>query len=115
MDAVASTIDADVRAAAALAGASPSQVWWWIDRPILQRAMLSGAALAAAVSLGEFGAATFLARADSPTVPVAIVRLLGRPGTINARMALALAVVLMIMVSSAAVAADRFGRMDGRR
>lgn len=115
MDAVASTIDADVRAAAALAGASPTRVWWWIDRPILQRAMLSGAALAAAVSLGEFGAATFLARADSPTVPVAIVRLLGRPGAINLRIALAMAVVLMVMVSTAVVAADRLGRVDRRR
>ena len=38
------------------------------------------AGLAFAVALGEFGATVFVARADWPTLPVAIFRFLGRPG-----------------------------------
>ena len=52
------------------------------------RAVLVAAAFAFAISLGEFGATTVIARADAPTVPVAIARLLGRPGALNAGQAL---------------------------
>jgi thiamine transport system permease protein len=54
------------------------------------------AALAAAVALGEFGATAFLVRLDAPTVPVQIVRLLGRPGEANAGVAAALSVILLL-------------------
>ncbi|MEU1301647.1 hypothetical protein [Streptomyces shenzhenensis] len=41
-----------------------------------------------AISLGEFGATSFLARPDHPTLPVVVYRLLGRPGDGNYEMAL---------------------------
>ena len=57
--------------------------------------------LAAAVSLGEFGATLFIARPDRPTIPVAIYRLLGRPGSANFGQAMALSTVLMVVTALA--------------
>ena len=51
-----------------------------VDLPLLARALAVAAGLAFAVALGEFGATLFVARADLPTLPVAIFRFLGRPG-----------------------------------
>ena len=45
-----------------------------------------------ATSLGEFGATSFLARPDRPTLPVVIFRLIGRPGAENFGMAMAASV-----------------------
>ena len=49
---------------------------------------------ALAVSLGEFGATSFLAREDRPTLPVVIYRLVSHPGAANFGMAMAASVVL---------------------
>ena len=40
--------------------------------------MAGGAALSAAVALGEFGASTFVVRGDAPTLPTLVGRLLSR-------------------------------------
>ena len=61
------------------------------------------AGFAAAVSLGEFGATLFIARPDTPTIPVAIFRLLGRPGSANFGQAMALSTVLMVVTALAVV------------
>jgi len=61
------------------------------------------------VSLGEFGAATFLGRASSPTVPIQIVRLLGRPGEQSLGVAAALAVILVVMTLVLVLVVDRLG------
>ena len=47
------------------------------------RPLAVAAGFAFAVALGEFGATVFVARADQPTLPVAIFRFLGRPGAEN--------------------------------
>ena len=60
------SIDPRLREAAAVLGAAPGRVWWEVDRPILARAALVGAAFAFAVSIGEFGATSFLARGGRP-------------------------------------------------
>jgi thiamine transport system permease protein len=88
-------IDERQREAAAVLGASPGRVRREIDLPIVGRAVTVAAGFAFAISLGEFGATVFLARPDSPTLPVAIFRFLNRPGELNAAQAYALAVVLM--------------------
>ena len=49
------------------------------------------------VSLGEFGATSFLARPDQPTLPVVIYHLIGRPGADNLGMALAASVILAVV------------------
>ncbi len=51
--------------------------------------LLAAGGFAFAVSLGEFGATSFLARDEHPTLPVVIYRLLGHPGELNYGMALA--------------------------
>ena len=60
-----------------------------VDAPVVGRALLVGAAFAFAVSLGEFGATSFLARPENPTLPVVIYQLVSRPGDQNFGMALA--------------------------
>ncbi|MFN8195531.1 MAG: iron ABC transporter permease [Nocardioidaceae bacterium] len=87
-------IDDRQRQAASSLGASPARVWLTVDLPALRRPLLAAAGFAYAVSLGEFGATSFLAREDRPTLPVLIFRLLGHPGVDNYGMALAGSVVL---------------------
>ncbi|MBI5293888.1 MAG: iron ABC transporter permease [Chloroflexi bacterium] len=84
-----------LRHAAATLGASPWRVWQNVDWPILSRAILSAATFAFTVSLGEFGAATLLARPDFPTLPVAIARFLAQPGGLNYGQAMAMSTILM--------------------
>ncbi len=91
------SIDARLAEAAAVLGASPARVRLEIDLPLVLRALGVAAGFAFAISLGEFGATVFIARADWPTVPVAIFRFLGRPGAVNAGQAAALSVVLMVL------------------
>jgi thiamine transport system permease protein len=92
------SIDDRQRDAAAMLGAPPGRVLREIDLPIAARALGIAAGFAFAISLGEFGATVFLARPESPTLPVAIFRFLGRPGELNAGQAYALAVILMLVV-----------------
>ncbi|WP_225735834.1 ABC transporter permease [Gulosibacter chungangensis] len=87
-------IDPRLREAAATLGASPSRILLTVDGPFLARGLGLAAGFAFAVSLGEFGATSFLARPDYVTLPVLIVRLLSRPGADNYGMALAAAVLL---------------------
>ena len=96
----------DLRDAAAMLGATPARVWRRIDLPMISRAGLVGAGFAFAVSLGEFGATSFLARPATPTLPIAIFRLLGRPGTFP--QALALATILMVLTAASMFAIERF-------
>jgi len=100
-------IDVRLREAAAVLGATPAQVRREIDLPLLARPLAVAAGLAFAVSLGEFGATVFVARADWPTVPVAIFRFLGRPGAENVGSATALCVVLMALVATVALVSER--------
>jgi thiamine transport system permease protein len=100
-------IDVGLREAAAVLGAAPARVRREIILPLVARAVAAAAALAFAVSLGEFGAALFLARADWPTLPVAIFRFLSRPGAENVGQAMALSVVLMALTVVVALAVGR--------
>jgi thiamine transport system permease protein len=97
-----------LREAAAVLGASPGRAWREIDLPIVTRAAAVGAGFAAAVSLGEFGATAFVARPDTPTMPVAIFRFLGRPGEINFGRAMAMSVILMLVTAAAVSLIERF-------
>lgn len=80
--------------AAQTLGASPWRAWSSINAIRCRGALGLAAALAFTVSLGEFGATSFLARPQSPTMPVAIARLAGRPGAVVQGQASALAVLL---------------------
>jgi thiamine transport system permease protein len=103
-------IDPREREAAALLGASPQRVLREIDLPVATRGLAVAAGFAFAISLGEFGATVFLARADRPTLPVAIFRFLGRPGELNVAQAYALAVILILVAAASLVLVGRVGR-----
>jgi thiamine transport system permease protein len=101
------SMDPRLRHVAATLGAPPVRAWWATEGALALRAFAVAAALAAAVALGEFGATAFLVRLDTPTVPVQIVRLLGRPGEANTGVAAALSVMLLLMTILIVGAAER--------
>jgi len=100
-------VDHRYREAASVLGATPSGVVRLIDLPLIRGAALTGGGFAFAVSLGEFGATSFLARSDGAfTAPLAIFRLLSQPGDLLRGRALALSVVMGVMVAIVAAAAE---------
>jgi len=101
------SIDDRLREAAAVLGASPSRTWREIDLPLVSRALAVGAGFAFAISLGEFGATVFVARPDTPTLPIAIFRLLGRPGAANYGQAMAMATILMVLTVACVLVFER--------
>lgn len=104
---VLESIDPRLRQAASVLGASPRRVWREVDLPIAFRALTAAGGFALAVSLGEFGATVFVARGDTPTLPIAIFRLLGQPGALNFGRAMAMSVVLMAVTVLVVMAIDR--------
>jgi thiamine transport system permease protein len=108
MTPVLRSIDPRLRETAATLGATPTRVWREVDLPIVGRAALVAAGFAFAISLGEFGATVFIARADAPTLPVEIFRLLSRPGPLSVGTAMAASVVLMAITGLAVLLIDRF-------
>lgn len=103
------SIGTRLREAAAMLGAGPLRVWWRIDLPLLAPALRAAGALAAALSLGEYGVAALLARPETTTAPLAIVRLLALPGAANYARAMALATLLALITALLALAIDADG------
>lgn len=91
------SLDPRQREAAASLGAGPVRAWLSVDLPVVWRPLLAATGFAMAVSLGEFGATSFLARPERPTLPVVIYTLIGRPGGDNFGMALAASVLLALV------------------
>ncbi len=100
-------IPPNVRGAARSLGASPWQVWRWIDLPLISRGLIVGATFAFTVSMGEFGASLFIARPDTPTIPIVIFRLLGQPGATNYGQAMAMSTILMAVCAISFVLIER--------
>jgi thiamine transport system permease protein len=104
---VLASIDPRQREAAASLGAGPARVLLAVDLPHAWRALLAAAGFAFAVSLGEFGATSFLARDDDPTLPVVIYQLIGHPGAANFGAALAASVLLAAATATVMLAVER--------
>jgi thiamine transport system permease protein len=112
------SLDPRLADAAATLGASPVRAWREITLPHLWRPLVAGGGLAAAISLGEFGATSFLSRSGRETMPIAIERLLGRTGTVLQAQGYALAVILAAATIAIVLAVDAtgdLGRRVGRR
>lgn len=107
-------IPSSVLDGAALLGVSPSQRWWRVELPLVRRSIAAGAGLALVACLGEFGATVFLARSGSPTVPVAIERLMSRPGGAGFGQAMALSCVLVVLCAAVVALVDRWLGDDDR-
>ena len=106
------SIPLNLRQSAAVLGASPWQVWREIDLPIVARAGLVSATFAFTIALGEFGATSFLARPEYPTLPVAIYRFLSLPGDLNYGQALAMSTLLMAVCAAGIALIERL-RLPG--
>jgi thiamine transport system permease protein len=104
---VLSGIDDRLRQAAATLGASPLHALLVVDLPVVLKPLLAAAGFAFAVSLGEFGATSFLVRDDRPTLPVVIFRLIDHPGDLNYGMALAGSVVLGATTAAVMLVVER--------
>ena len=98
IDPAVHAIPRSLRNASATLGASPFITWARVDMPILKPAILRATGLSMAISLGEFGATSFLSRSGSTTLPIAIAQLLGRPGVATQQAGFALA-ALMVLVT----------------
>lgn len=107
------SIHAQLRESAAILGASPFRVWKSVDLPLVARALAAASVFAFTISMGEFGATSFIARPQMPTLPIAIYRFLGTPGTDNYGQAMAMSCLLMLITAAGFLFMDRM--MDKHR
>jgi thiamine transport system permease protein len=103
--------------AAAVLGAGELRRLVDIDLRRMRPAIVASLGLIIAVSLGEFGAASLMSRADGETMPVMIARLLSRTGDLVRAQAFVLASLLvavciaaLVLVESALGRSDRVAR-----
>ncbi len=103
------SIPSSLRNAAIVLGARPLRAWYEVDLPLLTPAILASVIFALTISLGEFGASTFLAKPEYPTMPVAIYRYISQPGALNYGQALAMSTLLMVACGVGIFFIDRLG------
>jgi thiamine transport system permease protein len=95
-------IGTELLESAADLGAGPLRTWRSVQAPLLAPALVRAAGISAAVSLGEFGATSFLTRGDTKTVPIVIGELMGRPGPLLQQSAFAIATTIVVVVIASA-------------
>ncbi len=101
LEGAARTAGADYEVVAATLGARPSAVWWRVTLPLLVPGLVSGAVLAFARSLGEFGATlTFAGSREGVTRTLPLAIYLQRVTDADAAAALSL---LLVAVAAAVV------------
>jgi molybdate transport system permease protein len=99
LEGAARTAGADYEVVAATLGARPTTVWWRVSLPLLAPGLISGAVLAFARALGEFGATLTFAgsrQGVSRTLPLEIY--LQRESDPDAAIALSLVLVAVAAV-----------------
>lgn len=85
----------EILAQASLDGATNEQIWWHIQSPTMKPALKTALGFSALISLGEFGAASFLAYGNQSTVPTLLYQLISHPGPQNYGMATATSVIII--------------------
>jgi thiamine transport system permease protein len=91
------SIDRDVLEASALDGAGRFQRVSMIELPLIKKSVALATAFSAMVSIGEFGAASFLAFGSNETLPIVLFKLLGRPGEESLGMAMTVAAIYILI------------------
>ena len=105
------SVDPMLSSAATTLGASPTRAWREVVVPHLWRPLAVGAGLAAAISLGEFGATSFLSRSGGETLPIAIAELVGRAGSLLQAKGYVLATLLAAATICIVMLVDRAGEV----
>jgi thiamine transport system permease protein len=82
---------------AQLDGASSFQIWRFVESKIIRGVLFTALGFAAIVSIGEFGASSFLANGSQATIPTLLYRLISRPGEQNYGMAMAVSAILIVL------------------
>ena len=99
LEGAARTAGADYEVVAATLGARPGTVWWRVTLPLLLPGLASGAVLAFARSLGEFGATlTFAGSLEGVTRTLPLAIYLERVTDADAAVALSLLLVVVAAV-----------------
>jgi thiamine transport system permease protein len=83
---------------ASLDGASPWQSWRFVESGMIKGVLFTALGYAAIISVGEFGASSFLAYGSEGTIPTLLYRLIARPGEQNYGMAMAVSAILIFFV-----------------
>jgi len=113
------SVGVDHEAVAATLGARPTVVWWRVTMPMLFPGLVSGAVLAFARALGEFGATlTFAGSRQGVTRTLPLEIYLQRESDADAAVALSLLLVLVAAAVVAAVGSRRLapgGALSGGR
>lgn len=86
-----------LRHSAATLGASPVRTFFTVEVPLLRPAILRASGLSMAVSLGEFGATSFLSRSGTTTLPIAIGQLFGKVGQVPQQTGFALSAAFIVV------------------
>jgi molybdate transport system permease protein len=115
LEGAARTAGADYEVVAATLGARPSTVWWRVTLPLLLPGMMSGAVLAFARSLGEFGATlTFAGSRQGVTRTLPLEIYLQRVTDANAAVALSILLVAVAALVVLGLGARRLTGTDTR-
>lgn len=91
--------EVEQKEAAALDVAGALKVFWFIELPQLKRSIALAASFAGLTSLGEFGAASFLAFGTDETLPIVMYQLAGRPGGDNYGMVMVAAAIYILLTA----------------
>jgi molybdate transport system permease protein len=109
LEGAARAAGAGYEAVAATLGAPPSRVWWRVTMPLLAPGLVSGAVLAFARAMGEFGATlTFAGSRQGVTRTLPLEIYLQREADPDAALALSMLLVAVAAVIVAALGARRF-------
>jgi molybdate transport system permease protein len=114
LEGAARTAGADYEVVAATLGARPTTVWWRVSLPLLAPGLISGAVLAFARSLGEFGATlTFAGSRQGVTRTLPLEIYLQRESDADAAVALSLLLVAVAAVVVLGLGSRRLRGPDG--
>jgi thiamine transport system permease protein len=78
-------------------GATSWQSWRFVESRMIHGVLVTAFSYAAIISLGEFGASSFLAYGSQSTIPTLLFRLISRPGEQNYGMSMAIATIIIVI------------------
>ena len=95
---------------ASLDGASSFQIWRFVESGMIKGVLLTALGYAAIISVGEYGASSFLAYGSEGTIPTLLFRLIARPGEQNYGMAMAVSAILIVFVWAVMLLLSRYSK-----